>query len=225
MVNFTFTLPLPGVNYVTITTAGCKDWERVLFQHWFLKAKDNTVHHDSPPLPRCEPHTYRIQKGTVNTTTKLSVTEPSTDKPQSMHRRTDNISLHNYFIRSGIIFCYQRKNLQIPKSVCIITSIFIFVIYARVGIFGLCQLKQLLPFPPPPQSQHVYPTRASLRHNISINWSAESVKLNGRTVRPSPIVFAIQCKIGTHLTLSLKADSHIACRAHAVPCHVVPLRV
>ena len=91
-------------------------------------------------------------------------------------------------------------------SVCIITSIFIFVIYVRVGIFGLCQLKQLLP--PLPPTAHIttsVPTRASLQQNISLNRSVESVIFNGRTIRlTSPIVLAIQCKTGTHLMLSLK---------------------
>jgi hypothetical protein len=70
-------------------------------------------------------------------------------------------------------------------SVCIATSIFIFGIYARVGTFGLCQVKQWLSAYHPPTKITSVPTRASLQQNISTNGSAESMILNGTTIRLS----------------------------------------
>jgi hypothetical protein len=86
---------------------------------------------------------------------------------------------HPVWVLYGIVFCYECKTLQISMSVFIITSIFIFVIFARVGIFVLCQVQQLSP-PPPLTSAHIH---ASLQQNSSIKWFADPLNFNGRTIR------------------------------------------
>jgi len=79
-----------------------------------------------------------------------------------------------------------------------------------------------------------------LGRNLDLNWTPLCVHIQSipisekfdllRTFRAGSacIYHEMYLKLSEHSALlkgRLKADSHIACRAHAVPLHAVPLRV